>query len=80
MIYNDKGYRNKRVVTGLTHGIVGESVLPKCEQDIPCIHYDKDGSLVGEVLITEVGHLPESNFRMWELCMWVNSAEKGVMK
>ncbi len=49
--FSYKGYRNKRIVTGLTHGIVGESVLPKCELDIPCIHYDKDGTQLGEVLI-----------------------------
>ncbi len=54
----DKGCRNKRIATGSMHGIVGESVLPKCELDIPCIHYDKDEMQVGEVLITIVSHLP----------------------
>jgi hypothetical protein len=42
--FSDKGCRNKIIATGLTHGIVGESVLPKCELNIPCIHYDKDGT------------------------------------
>jgi hypothetical protein len=45
--FNDKGCRNKRIATGLTHGIVGNSVLPKCELDIPCVHYDKDRAQVG---------------------------------
>jgi hypothetical protein len=53
--FSDKGCRNKRIVTGLTHGIVGESVLPKCELDIHCIHhYEKDGMQMGEVIITDV--------------------------
>jgi hypothetical protein len=67
LIYSDEECWNKRIVTGSTHGIVGESVLPKCEQDIPCIHYDKNGSLVGKVLITEVSHLPEGNFNLFSL-------------
>ncbi len=50
--FSDKGCRNKRNATGLTHGIVGNSVLPKCELDIPCVHVDKDGAQVGEVIIT----------------------------
>jgi hypothetical protein len=53
----DKGCRNKRIVTGPTHGIVGASVLPKCELDIPCVHCDEDGAQVGEVIITDVSHL-----------------------
>jgi hypothetical protein len=52
--FNEKGCRSKRNATGLTHGIVGESVLPKCELDIPCVHFDKDGNQVGEVTITDV--------------------------
>ncbi len=40
--FSDKGCRNIRNATGLTHGIVGDSVLPKCELDIPCVHIDKD--------------------------------------
>ena len=39
--FSDKGFRNKRIATGSTHGIVGNSVLPKCELDIPCVHFDK---------------------------------------
>ncbi len=46
---------------------MGESVLPKCELDTPCIHYDKDGTQVGKVLIAEVSHLPESNFSLSSL-------------
>ena len=45
--FSDKGCRNKRNVTGSTHGIVGELVLPKCELDIPCVYYDKDGNQSG---------------------------------
>jgi hypothetical protein len=59
--------RNKRIATGLTHGILGKSVLPKCELDIPCIHYDKYGTQVGEVIITDVSHLPESIFNLFSL-------------
>jgi hypothetical protein len=44
--FSDKGCRNKRIATGSTHGIVGDSVLPKCELDIPCVHFDKDGAQV----------------------------------
>jgi hypothetical protein len=44
--FRDKGCRNKRNATGSTHGIVGDSVLPKCELDIPCVHFDKDGAQV----------------------------------
>ncbi len=65
--FSDIGCRKKRIATGLTHGIVSESVLLKYELDLPCIHYDKDGTQVGEVLITEVGHLPEGNFIL--LCL-----------
>jgi hypothetical protein len=42
--FSDKGCRNKKNATGLTHGVVGDSVLPKCELDIPCVHFDKDGA------------------------------------
>jgi hypothetical protein len=42
--FSDKGCRNKRIATGSTHGIVGDSVLLKCELDIPCVHFDKDGA------------------------------------
>jgi hypothetical protein len=45
--FSDKGCRNKRIATGLTHRIVDDSVLPKCELDIPCVHFDKDGAQVG---------------------------------
>ena len=55
--FGDKRCRNKRIVTGSTHGIVGDSVLPKCELDIPWVHFDKDGAQVGEVIITYVSHL-----------------------
>ncbi len=63
--FSDKGCRNKRIATGSTHGIVGNSVLPKCELDIPCVHYDKDGAQVGKVIITDVSHLPEGNFNLF---------------
>ncbi len=67
MIFSDKGCRNKRIATGSTHGIVGDSVLPKCELDIPCLHFDKDGTQVGEVIITDVSHLPEGNFNLFSV-------------
>ncbi len=57
--FSVKGCRNKRIATRSTHGIVGNSVLPKCKLDIPCVHFDKDGPQVGEVIITDVNHLPE---------------------
>jgi len=62
--FSDKGCRNKRNATGSTHGIVGNSVLPKCELDIPCVHFDKDGAQLGEGIITDVSHLPEGNFNL----------------
>ncbi len=64
---SDKGCRNKRIATGSTHGIVGNSVLLKCELDIPCVHFDKDRAQVGEVLITDVSHLPEGNFNLFSV-------------
>jgi hypothetical protein len=67
MTFSDKGCRHKRIATGLAHGIVGELVLPKCELDIPCINYDKDRTQGGEVLITEVSHLPECNLNLFSL-------------
>ncbi len=72
--FSDKGCRNKRIATGSTHRIVGNSVLPKCELDIPCVHFDKDGAQVGEVLIVDVSHLPEGiqSFQCDKV------AEKGV--
>jgi hypothetical protein len=57
--FTDKGCKNKR--------IVGNSVLPKCELDIPCVHFDKDGAQVGEVIITDVSHLPEGNFNLFSV-------------
>jgi hypothetical protein len=65
--FSDKRCQNKRDATGLTHGIVGESVLPKCQLDIPCVHFDKDGNQVEEVTITDVSHLPEGNFNLFSL-------------
>jgi hypothetical protein len=65
--FSDKGCRNKIIATRSTHGIVGNSVLPKCELDIPCVYFDKDGALVGEVLITDVTHLPEGNFNLFSV-------------
>jgi hypothetical protein len=44
--FSDKGCRNKKIASGPTHGILGNSVLPKCELDIPCVHIDKDGAQV----------------------------------
>jgi hypothetical protein len=65
--FSDKGYQNKRNVTGSTHRILGKSVLAKCELDIPCVHFDKDGNQVGEVTIPDVSHIPESNFNLFSL-------------
>jgi hypothetical protein len=65
--FSDKGCRNKRIATGLTHGIVDNSVLPKCELDIPCVHFDKDEAQLGEVIITDVSHLPEGNFNLFRV-------------
>ena len=42
-------------------------MLPKCELDIPCVHFDKDGAQVGEVIITGVSHLPEGNFNLFNV-------------
>jgi hypothetical protein len=65
--FSDKGCRNKRIATGTTHRIVGNSVLPKCELDIPCVHFDKDGAQVGEVIITDLSCLPEGNFNLFSV-------------
>jgi hypothetical protein len=65
--FSDKGCRNKRNATGLTHGIVVKSVLPMCELDIPCVHYDKDGNQVEEVTITDASDLPEGTFNLFSL-------------
>ncbi len=65
--FSDKGCKNKRIATGLTHGIVGNSVLPNCQLDIPCVHFDKDGAQVGEVIITDVIHLPKGNFNLFSV-------------
>jgi hypothetical protein len=67
VIFSDKNCRNKRNATGLKHGIVGNSVLPKCELDIPCVHFYKDGAQVGEVIITDVCCLPEGNFNLFSV-------------
>jgi hypothetical protein len=40
-------------------------VLPKCELDRSCVHFNKDGAQVGEVIITDVSHLPEGNFNLF---------------
>jgi hypothetical protein len=65
--FSDKGCRNKRFATGSTHGIVGNPVLPKCGLDISCVHFDKDGVQVGEVIVTDVSHLPEGNFNLFSV-------------
>jgi hypothetical protein len=65
--FSDKRCRNKRIATGSTHRIVGDSVLPKCELDIPCVYFDKDGAQVGEVIITDVSHLPEGKFNLFSV-------------
>jgi hypothetical protein len=64
---------------------VGKSVLPKCELDIPCIHVDKDGYQVGEVIITDVSHLPEGKFNLFSLTRlqkkgWIFSANADYIK
>jgi hypothetical protein len=73
--FSDKGCRNKRISTGSTHTIVGTSVLPKYELDIPGVHFDKDGAQVGEVIITDVSHLPEGNFNLFSM---TRLQKKGV--
>jgi hypothetical protein len=65
VVFSDKGCRNKRIANGLTQGIVGNSMLPECELGIPCVHFDKDEAQVGEVIITDVSHLPEGNFNLF---------------
>jgi hypothetical protein len=65
--FSDKGCRNKRNATGSTHGIASNSVLPKYELDIPCVHFDKDGAQLREVIITDVNHLPEGNFNLFSV-------------
>jgi hypothetical protein len=65
--FSDKVCKNKTNATGLTQGIVGDSVLPKCELDIPCVHFYKDGAHVEEVIITDVSHLPEGNFNLFSV-------------
>jgi hypothetical protein len=65
--FSDKGCRNTRNATGLTHGIVGNSELPKCKLDIPCVHFDKDGAQLGEAIITDVSHLTEGNFNLFSV-------------
>jgi hypothetical protein len=64
--FSNKGCRKKNA-TGLTPGIVGHSVLPKCKLDIPCVQFDKDGAQVGEMIITDVSHLPEGNFNLFSV-------------
>jgi hypothetical protein len=65
--FSGKGCRNKRIATGSTHGIIGDLVLTKCELDIPCVHFDKDGAHVEEVLITDVSHLLKGNFNLFSV-------------
>jgi hypothetical protein len=65
--FSDKGCRNKIIAAGSAHRIVGNSSLPKCELDIPCVHFDKDGAQVGEVIIIDVSHLPEGNFNLFSV-------------
>ncbi len=67
VIFSDNKCRNKRIATVSTHRIVGNSVQPKCELDIPCVHFDKDGAQVGEVIITNVIHLPEGNVNLFSV-------------
>ncbi len=53
--------------------VLGQSVCPQetgdlqYELDIPCVHFDKDGAQVGEVIITGVSHLPEGNFNLFNV-------------
>ncbi len=67
MTFSDKGCRNKKIAIGLIHGIVDNSVLPKCQLDIPCVHFDKDGAQVGELIIADVIHLSEGNFNLFSV-------------
>jgi hypothetical protein len=65
--FSDKGCTNKRISSGFTHSIVGNSVLLKCELYIACVYFNKDGAQVGEVLITDVSQLPDSNFNLFSV-------------
>ncbi len=85
MTFSDKGRRNKRIATGLKHRIVGNSVLPKCQLDIPSVHFDKDGAQVREVIITDVSHLPEGKFNLFSVTrlqknMWTLTGNAGYIK
>ncbi len=42
-------------------------MLPKFELDKPCFHFEKNGAQVGEVIITDVSHLPEGNFNLFSV-------------
>ncbi len=42
-------------------------MLPKCELNVPCVHFDKDGAQVRKVIITDVSHLPEGNFNLFSM-------------
>jgi hypothetical protein len=42
--------------------------------DIHCVHFDKDGAQVGEVVITDVSRLPEGNFNLFSV---TSLQEKG---
>ncbi len=42
-------------------------MLPKCELGIPCVHFDRDGAQLEEVIITDVSHLPEGNFNLFSV-------------
>ncbi len=65
--FSDKGCLNKRNGTFWTHGVVGNQLLPECELNIPCVHFDKDRNQVREVTIADVSHLPEGNFNLLSL-------------
>ncbi len=64
--FSDKGFRNKRIATGLTWNC-GRLSATQCELDIPYVHFVKDRAQVGEVIITDVSHLPKDNFNLFSM-------------
>ena len=64
--FSDLGCVNKRRSSGATHGIVDKSVQqPKWEAYKPCTHYNKDGKLIGNLIMTDVSHLSECSFNLF---------------
>ena len=60
-------------------------ISTKRQLDIPCVHVEKDGNQVGEVIITDVDHLPEGNFNLFCLTRlqkkgWIFSGNADYIK